>query len=94
MWVGTVGLPINGMSVTARVELDAGCSTESIIAGSGDDTGGPSRGSICAPSSTDRRDPEQRSSRDAWRPTQILAVMHFGYMRRTAMLVTCGVISW
>jgi len=21
-------------------------------------------------------------------------VMHFGYMRRTAMLVTCGVISW
>ena len=25
---------------------------------------------------------------------RLTGVMHFGYMRRTAMLVTCGVISW
>ena len=32
------------MSDKARFEIDASCSTESVIAGSGDETGGPSRG--------------------------------------------------
>ncbi len=43
VWVSTDGLP-TGMSDKARFEIDASCSTESVIAGSGDETGGPSRG--------------------------------------------------
>ena len=71
-----VGLP-TGMPATAWFETNAGSSTEVlVIAGSGDETGGPSPGSSIAalwalkgPQTQRNTEVPAHTNRDAWRPT-------------------------